>query len=212
EQRLDLRYIRAVEHAGGLPVVVPMLADEELTREVSSSLDGLVVTGGPAVVDGLIGSLPDDINETDPVRTRSDKAILHHFFETGRPVLGICYGMQLGNALLGGQIYADVQNQLDGAHVHSEKRGGTSHPINIASGTILHSLLGQEEITTNTRHIQAIARVGDGLKISATAPDGVIEAIESTDGAFIGIQFHPERTPSIGQPLFAYLVRRASNN
>ncbi len=212
EQRVDHRYVQAIERAGGLPIIIPMLGDDEATELLAGMLDGLVVTGGPAVVDGLVGSLPDDISPTDPVRLASDKRILASFLNRRKPVLGICYGMQLANALNGGQIYADVEQQKDGSAVHSQKRGGTVHDILVEPETILQSILGTAGIEVNTRHIQAIMTLGSGYRIAALAPDAVIEAIESIDGAFIGVQFHPEQMGAKGAPLFSYLVDRAKSS
>ena len=212
EQRLDLRYIQAVERAGGLPMIVPMLEDQKAATQFAGMLAGLVVTGGPAVEDGLVGQLPDDISPTDPIRTASDKRILQLFLTAHRPVLGICYGMQLCNALRGGHIYADVEAQMEGAEAHSQKRGGATHTVHIDQDSLLKTILLTDSLDVNTRHIQAIKTTGDGLHVAATAPDGVIEAIESTDGSFVGVQFHPERMDETGDALFSYLIKRASRN
>ena len=209
EQRLHRAYVQAVEQAGGLPLIVPMLDDADAVRAFAALLDGLVVTGGPAVTLGLIGERPDDLGETDPVRLRADREMLACFRASARPVLGICYGMQLLNAEAGGTIYADVQRQLDGAAVHSDRRGATTHPIQVHAGTHLRDLLGCDTVDVNTRHVQALARVGDGYRVAATAPDGVIEAIESEDGRVLGVQFHPERMGAEVRPLFAHLVAAA---
>lgn len=210
EQRLDLRYVQAVERAGGLPLVVPILSDETATDAVADLLDGLVVTGGPAVALGLVGALPDDIDATDPDRLASDRRLLQTFLDQRRPVLGICYGMQLANALRGGTIYADVERQHDGASVHSAGRGGTAHDAHLAPGSRLHRLVGADTLSVNTRHVQALASTGDGLAVSATAPDGVVEALESMDGAFVGVQFHPEAMEPPLDALFSDLVSRAA--
>ena len=212
EQRLDLRYVQAVERAGGLPMIVPMLEDAEAAKLFAGMLDGLIVTGGPGVEDGLVGELPDDISPTDPIRVASDTYILQAFLDARQPVLGICYGMQLANALKGGHIYADVETQMEGAEVHSQKRGGTTHAVKLGPDSLLKTILLTDSIEVNTRHIQAIKTMGEGLRVAATAPDGVIEAIESSDGSFIGVQFHPERMDETGHPLFSYLIERAAGN
>ena len=206
EQQLDLAYVRAVERAGGLPMIVPMVATDAAADAFAALLDGLVVTGGPAVTQGLVGTLPDDIDDTDPDRVASDTRILSAFLSAGRPTLGICYGMQLASALRGGTIYADVERQR-GTAVHSSGRGGTTHAVEAVEGTRFAELAGS--VTVNTRHVQAVETPGDGLVVSARAPDGVIEAVESADGQFLGVQFHPEAMEPPLDALFEDLVARA---
>ena len=209
EQRVDLAYVRAVERAGGLPLIVPMLSNDELAAAFADLLDGLVVTGGPAVTRGLVGELPDDIAHTDPDRVASDERILQAFLDARRPTLGICYGMQLASALRGGTLHADVERDA-GVSVHSAGRGGTTHAVTLEPGTRFRQIVKAEALTVNTRHVQAIESPGDGLVVSARAPDGVIEAIESADGAFIGVQFHPEAMDPPLDSVFEDLVARAA--
>lgn len=209
EQRLDLRYVLAIERAGGLPLIVPMLESGDATDAFVDLLDGLVVTGGPAITDGLVGELPDEIDETAEARLASDRRVMRAFQSARRPVLGICYGMQLANALAGGTLYADVQAQLAGAAAHSQKRGGTDHPVTLEHNSHLRRVLQKETASVNTRHLQAIERPGHGLRVAARSPDGVIEAVESEDGSFLGVQWHPERMDDTMAPLFRHLVERA---
>lgn len=209
EQRLNHAYVTAVERAGGLPLIVPMLELDDSVDNFVHLLHGLVVTGGPAITDGLIGDLPDDINETDPIRVQSDKRILRAFLDQRKPILGICYGMQLLNATAGGSIYADVQATHGGALSHSEKRGADNHGIVLEETSHLHRVLKKQQIDVNTRHIQAVADIGSSFRVAARAPDGVVEAIESEDGTVLGVQFHPERMGDEMLPIFRHLVSTA---
>src|SRR5688572_30034475 len=91
-QSIDHHYIRAIEEAGGLPIIAPMLETDEAAQEFAAILDGLVMTGGPGITRGLVGSLPQDLEAVHEVRDKSDERIYRAFAE--RPILGICYGMQ----------------------------------------------------------------------------------------------------------------------
>jgi putative glutamine amidotransferase len=172
-------------------------------------IDGLVVPGGPAVTEGLTGPLPDDLDPLDGLRSDSDRRWIERCWETSRPILGICYGMQRLNALAGGTIYGDVEAEHDGADTHSQKRGGTTHDVTLADNSRLRRWLGTNTLTVNTRHLQALATLGEGFSVAATAPDGVIEAIEHKNGRLFGVQFHPERMGAVTRPLFRTLVEKA---
>ncbi|MCY4536961.1 MAG: gamma-glutamyl-gamma-aminobutyrate hydrolase family protein [Chloroflexi bacterium] len=208
-QSLDLRYIQAVEEVGGIPVIVPLLKTARAAAEFAALLDGLIITGGPGILRALIGALPPDLPPVDPRRDLSDELIYRAAAD--QPVLGVCYGMQFVNAMAGGTIYGDVQAQAD-AMVHSADRGGTQHEIRITQNSHLHAVLNVEKLTTNTRHIQAVADVGAGLRATARAEDGVIEALESDDGRIIGVQFHPEPITGAELALFGDLTAGASRD
>ena len=208
-QSVSHYYIRAIEKAGGLPVIVPMLDTEENARAFAALLDGLVMTGGPGITRGLVGKLPDDLAPVDAVRDKGDELIYKAMTE--RPMLGICYGMQFINAMHGGTIYGDLADHLPDAIGHSQPRGATPHAINLQPNTHLQNILQLDSVEVNTYHKQSLASVGEGLTVSALAPDGVIEGIENADGRIMGVQFHPERMDETMHNLFAEFVARCSN-
>ena len=211
-QHLDRRYVTAIEAAGGVPVLLPTTDSEATLDALLDVIDGLVVPGGPAVTEGLTGPLPDDLDSLDELRADSDRQWIEACWRTGRPILGICYGMQRLNALAGGTIYGDVEAEHEEAQTHSQKRGGTTHDITLIEGSRLHQWLETDTLTVNTRHLQALATLGDGFSVAATAPDGVIEAIEHENGRLIGVQFHPERLGAAAHPLFRAFIEHATSS
>lgn len=205
-QTLDLRYVTAVEAAGGLPIIAPMLESTDAARAFATLLDGLIISGGPGITRGLIGALPQDLPAVDERRDRSDEAIYRAMAD--RPFLGICYGMQFANALAGGTIYGDLRHQQN-ASVHSAAGAAGEHEIQIEPSSRLASILGADRLRANTHHIQAVADLGAGLRVAAQTADAVVEAVESEDGRIIAVQFHPERMLERGLPLFEDLIERA---
>ncbi|MDE2890305.1 MAG: gamma-glutamyl-gamma-aminobutyrate hydrolase family protein [Gemmatimonadota bacterium] len=212
-------YISAVERAGGCPVILPMVERREALAPVLDLIDGLIITGGPGVTDGLIGSLPEDLPPVDPVRSQTDDWFFHGARKRDLPMLGICYGMQFINTRFDGAIYADLQAQL-GKCAHSPKRSEqrpVRHRVRTLADTWLAGLTGRpgDALDVNSSHIQAIEGPGNGLRVNAVSDDGVIEGIETEDGRIIGVQFHPEALPgTVWDRIFEHLVSiaRAGRN
>lgn len=198
-------YVRAVRESGGIPVVLPNTdGSDEKIDEYLARLDGLILPGGADIPPSEYG---EEAHETVVILTeeryRFEKALGKAWIEkTNKPLLGICLGGQWINVLHGGSLVQDIPSALGGNH------RDIIHPVTIAADSRLGGILGEEEIEVNSFHHQAVKEVGAGLRVVATSPDGVIEAVESTDPDrfLIGVQWHPERMMP-GDSLQAKLLR-----
>lgn len=194
---LKASYAEAVLRAGGLPMVMPYSDDRSVVEAYLDRVQGVLVTGGafdvPPQAYGDVAR--DGLGELKPGRTAFETEILRGALSRNLPVLGVCGGMQLLNVVLGGTLYQDIRRELADAREHEQKHDRTQpqHPIDIKPGTLLAELLGATQVMVNSTHHQAPRRTADGVLVSATAPDGVIEAIESRAHVFaLGVQWHPE--------------------
>ena len=211
QQSVNHDYVLSVERAGGCPVLLPMVEHAPSLAPIFSLLNGLIITGGPGITDGLIGHLPPDLPPVHALRHKNDLWVFNCAQKKQLPILGICYGMQFINARFGGTLYADVQNQCN-TSPHSPKRTSQPlfHEITIQPHTHLANILETQHSTTNSFHVQAIEKLGQGLHLNAQSPDQVIEGFETTDGRIIGVQFHPEKMPqTIFDRLFENLIQMA---
>lgn len=211
QQSVNHDYVLAVERAGGCPVLLPMTEHPNSLASLYDILDGLIITGGPGIVDGLLGELPNDLPPVQSTRHENDLWAFDIAQQKNLPILGICYGMQFINARFGGTLYADVQNQ-NNTLPHSPKRTNNPvfHEITIEPNTHLANLLNVHTSETNSYHIQAIEKTGQGLYVNAQSPDQVIEGFETEDGRIIGVQFHPEKMPNtIFDRIFENLISKA---
>jgi len=211
QQSVNHDYVLAIERAGGCPVLLPMTENAQSLTPICTLLNGLIITGGPGITDGLVGQLPPDLPSVQATRHNNDLWAFDCAQKKQIPILGICYGMQFINARFGGTLYADVQNQCN-TSPHSPKR--TDHPIfhkiAIQSDTHLSNILNTQATQTNSFHVQAIEKLGQDLYLNAQSPDQVIEGFETKDGRIIGVQFHPEKMPeTIFDRLFDNLIQMA---
>lgn len=227
----DLSYIRAVEAAGGLPLVIPVNTNDEELGRLLSLVDGLIMTGG-ADFDPVkwYGEEPRrEMKRVEPERDLFDVKCLRYAVAKGIPVLGICRGEQCFAAAFGGSLYQDIPTMIAGNVKHSQPPTDPKYPlhsISIEKGSLLHSLLGTEKIGVNSWHHQCIKDMPKGLKATAVAADGVVEAVErcgkiegyeDAGGWLLGVQFHPELLIVEGGlteylPIFEALVEAASGS
>lgn len=211
-------YVEAIRRAGGLPVALPLVRDEALIRAYVTRLDGLVLAGGEDVDPWTYGQEPGPhLGRVDPERDRFELALADHALQAGLPLLAVCRGMQLVNVLLGGTLHQDLSDRPGTSLAHNLRQGPRwyrVHPVSLAPGSILAELYGKEVILTNSFHHQTIDRLGRGLAVIGTAPDGVIEAVVMPDRPeFLAVQWHPEMVAAgdeEGLVPFRWLVVEAS--
>lgn len=213
EMALGMTYLRGLEAAGGLPVVMPPL-DERAIEPLLDRLDGVCLSGGPDLDPRAYGAEPHrELGPTEPELDRFELAVARRADARGMPILAICRGTQALNIVRGGILHQHIP-ELSEEILHRQTTPGDqpSHPVWVDPESRLAAVLGDSEIEVadiadvNSFHHQAIDRLGDGLRISARAPDGTIEAIEDPDRRFlIGVQWHAETL--VHRPYEAALFR-----
>ncbi len=189
-------YFGGIETAGGLPSLLPLSDSPALWEEYCQSFDGFVFTGGQDVDPAVYGQerLPQ-CGYQAPLRDAQELFMLRRLRVLNKPVLGICRGIQVLNAALGGTLYQDLPTQAPSPVVHRQDKPYDlpHHQVTIAPGTLLHGLVGQTHLSVNSMHHQAVLTPAPGLTVSAWAQDGIIEALELPEARFfLGIQWHPE--------------------
>lgn len=205
-------YTRALSRAGGLPV----LLCEEAPEMAARLFDGLILSGGGDIDPSVFGEaiLNDTVN-IDAIRDGFELPLVRAFVKAGKPVFGICRGMQVINVALGGTLYQDLPEQLGFVHFDIKLR----HYVDTAEGSVLRRLFG-ERFRVNSTHHQAVRDLAPGLRLTARSPEGIVEAFEHETLPVMGTQFHPERmsgnpddqrTPDF-QPLFDHFISVCREN
>lgn len=195
-QRYELKdaYVRAVANAGGLPLLL-VPAGEVAIAEYLALCDGLVITGGAFDIppEWYGEQRRAECGPAKPDRSDFERALCQSALAAGKPLLGVCGGMQLLNVVCGGTLYQDLSADLNLNHEQPPPKDTPSHEVVVAPRTLLASLVGTAMLPANSTHHQAVRRLGKGLVISGRTDDGVVESIELPDRPFVlGVQWHPE--------------------
>ncbi|MDH5526431.1 MAG: gamma-glutamyl-gamma-aminobutyrate hydrolase family protein [Nitrospirota bacterium] len=193
---LNARYTRAVRDAGALPWLLGVPRDETDADTYLDKLDALLMTGcGRHLDPAAYGETPRfDLDIMAPDKQRFEVALYTGARARGLPVLAICGGMQTINAVLGGTLVQRIGMEVDAPleHMQTSKAVHTVHDVRVVAGSRLARICGAQTLAVNSSHTQSVKAVGQGLTVTATASDGVVEAYESTDGMVIAVQWHPE--------------------
>lgn len=211
-------YYMSVLEAGGTPVVIPSYDDEKALVSLLDSLDGIVFSGGADIDPDYLGEEPLEGVSVNPRRDSQELMLVRVAVDRQIPILGICRGIQVLAAALGGKLYQDIKTQHGSEsleHSQTISRGLPSHQVKLADNSLLHSLFGKESLAVNSFHHQAVREVPAGFRVTAVAPDGIIEGMESTSfRPILGVQWHPEcflmENDRTMMPIFNWLIGQAS--
>ncbi|CDN31359.1 Glutamine amidotransferase, class I [Mucinivorans hirudinis] len=212
--RVPKSYTESVAKAGGIPMVIPITDDMELLRAQVAAVDAVIMTGGEDYDPLLFGQEPAQmLGEVIPERDSFDLAMIKIAVELGKPILGICRGLQGINIAFGGTLYQDIPSTYGKPYIqHRQSRAGKwgSHTIYIKAGSTLAKILGTNKTVVNSFHHQAIDRLAQGFTVTARAADGMVEAIEDPARKIIALQFHPEAMTKGGNEetlrIFQYFI------
>ena len=211
-------YYQSVLKAGGIPFIIPPFYETDCLGELLDRLDGIIFSGGGDINPLLLGEEPiKELHGITPERDQQELLLARLAYDRQIPMLGICKGIQVINAALGGTNYQDIHTQMEGIrikHSQDQDRRYPSHQVSLTKGSLLEKFFG-EELAVNSFHHQACKEAAPGMKVTAMSTDGVIEAIESTEfKSIMGVQWHPEtyilRNSTEMLPIFEWLVQESA--
>jgi len=209
ETTVGFAYVRAVAENGGVPIVLPTVDDERVLQKYLDTLDGLVLVGGADIPPEAYGEQPHEtVRVLTTERYEFERKLIARWLASGKPLLGVCLGMQFTNVVSGGTMVQDIPSEIGTKVKH---RG--YHPVQIEPGSTLAKLLGATEASVLSSHHQAVDKLGKNLRPMARAEDGVVEALERTDGKFgLFVQWHPESMTDLAHrnAIYAALIRAAA--
>ncbi len=204
-----MAYINTVEKAGGEPVLLPLVKNQEEAKAELEKVDCLIMTGGEDVDPSYYGEEPDpNLEEVNKERDESDFAFLQEAIDEDMPTLCTCRGAQVLNVLSGGSLYQDIPTteqfkEQKVVHRDPEEIDFTYHDVTIEEDSLLAEIAGGTTLKVNSWHHQGLKDIGDNLKVTAHTEDGMVEGIERTDCSYvIGVQWHPEWSVEEGDDSF----------
>ncbi len=214
-------YVHAIYQAGGMPVILPPVITPEDIPTLVKSIDGLLLTGGEDVAPANYGQESEPwMGGSDEERDASEFTLVQMALENALPILGICRGHQLLNIALGGTLYQDLAMQLpdtlDHAYAPAHPMEHYAHPVTVEADSWLAKILGSTSFMVNSAHHQGVHTVGTALRVTACAPDSVIEALEMPKYPFcLSVQWHLEALLNVSPAmltLFEAFVEPATQN
>ena len=206
------RYYTQIVDAGGVPVLIPPVADHEVIINTLDNIDALLLTGGADYNPLWSGQQPiPGLQHINPKRDLPELLATRLAYNRQMPILGICRGIQTMAIAMDGEVCQNISNKPNILkHSQDSDRSEPTHSVTIAKDSLLYGIFGTDSLFVNSFHHQAVASPGKGMRIVATAPDGTPEAMESTEHKpMIGVQWHPEWLGEEGLPLFKWLVDEA---
>jgi putative glutamine amidotransferase len=206
---VDRAYAIAVVEAGGVPHLLPCPV-APYAHDLLQGIDGLLLTGGGDVDPRAYGATPSpQVGGVDDTRDAWEVELVQRAVQVSMPILGVCRGCQMVNVALGGTLFQHLPEVTELPHLVPRPRDQVAHPVRLQQGSRLARVEGTLDMGVNSIHHQAVDHVGDGLRATAWAPDGVIEGIEHVEEPIIGVQWHPENLlhDTAHLALFAWLTR-----
>lgn len=207
-------YIQAISHAGGIPIILPVIQESQAIAKYVEMIDGLILSGGYDVDPHFYNQEPHALLQCCyPDRDCYEIELVRLAALAEKPILGICRGIQLLNIAFGGSLYQDLSQHSESPLQHNQmsRVDYPIHKVQIKKGTVLHQIVKQATIRTNSLHHQSVHLPAPGFTINAVSSDGIIEGIEKMDESFIlGVQWHPELM-CIRDPLMRELFRSFVN-
>lgn len=206
---VNFAYVKAVAENGGTPLVLPTISEEEIMHRYVNKLDGLVLIGGADIPPSAYNQQPHEtVKIMAAQRYNFESRLISLWLARGKPILGVCLGMQFTNVVSGGSLIQDIPSQVG---IRVKHRG--RHRVSIYPESSLAKILGSDEAYVYSNHHQAVKDLGKSLRIIAHSEDGVVEALERTDGRFgLFVQWHPEQGDDAEQrnAIYGALVRAAA--